>query len=437
MGDNENFSSDFTADFNPSEAGSGVDFSWAKRLNTTGSTCDAYVTELKHRKVFVKRLKEQYRNSARHRAAFEKEYEIGVGLSHPALPVYIDFQGDYIVMNYIDGRTLANMMATEDEWLTDGKNAVKVIEQLLEVLEYLHRKGVIHCDIKSDNVLLTYAGNNVALVDLDKVYTSHLADTSGSAIKYGLEESDKRNTDIDFAGLGLIAGQLAEKVKSAAVKKRIARFSKECKKPGVTAEELKSILLVGSSSAREAKRGRKNDVGRRYYRLLILIFIGCLAIVFIGIFVKLRNEQPVSVSTELVPVITDSVPGKIKDIPVAETTAETSAPVGPTVSQKAQQSAKLDRELTAHFRPLLEYVENTMRRYENGELDEAQQRQAVTIITERYLDLLHDSYGLCRDLYPDISPSEAQLKVADSPVFNSLTKKVEEATRRLSGRIPD
>ena len=125
MTDNESISSDFTPDFTPHEAGSIIDFSRAKRLNTTGSTCDAYLAELKHRKVFVKRLKEKYRGSARYRTAFEKEYEIGVGLSHPALPVYIDFHGDYIVMNYIDGRTLAEMLASGDEWLSNG-NFIRV-----------------------------------------------------------------------------------------------------------------------------------------------------------------------------------------------------------------------------------------------------------------------------------------------------------------------
>lgn len=437
MDDKEIFSSDFSQDFNQHEVGTIIDFSRAKKLNTTGSTCDAYLTELKHRKVFVKRLKDKYRNSARYRAAFEKEYEIGVGLTHPALPVYIDFHGDYIVMNYIDGRTLSEMLSSRDEWLSNGKNAIRVLEELLDVLEYLHRKGVIHCDIKADNVLLTYVGNNVALIDLDKVYTSHLADTPGSATKYGLEESDKRNTDIDFAGLGRIAGQLSEAVKSAATRKLILRFSKECKKQGITAEELKSILHSGTSSPRAERRQRKLEEDRRDYRQMIFIILGCLAIVFIGYFIKLRNERgELIIIEEAKPVNTDSMQGKKMDVTNAESTVETQTSET-TVSQTTQKSAELDRKLTQHFQPILVLVDNTMRQYDNGELDEAQQRQAVTTITERYLDLLHESYTLCQDLYPDFSLTQAQLMVADSPVFVSVTKQVDEATRRLSGRISE
>lgn len=382
MADNESISSDFTPDFNPQEAGSVIDFSRAKKLAMTGSTCDSYVTQLKHRKVFVKRLKEKYRGSARYSAAFEKEYEIGVALTHPALPVYIYFHGDCIVMNYIDGRTLSEMLASGDEWLSNGKNAVKVLEELLDVLEYLHRKGVIHCDVKADNVLLTYAGNNVALIDLDKVYTSHLADTSGSATKYGLDESDKRNTDIDFAGLGRIAGQLSEAVKSAATRKLILRFSKECKKSSITAEELKSILHSATSSTRGERQRMKLEGDRKENRLIIYTIIGCLGILFLAYFLKMWFEKPGYGATEEIETVTNgSIPENepnVTDVTDEANISESSPPNPPTVSnpsQQEQQSQELDRQLTALFKPILELVANIMRQYDNGELDEAQQRQ--------------------------------------------------------------
>lgn len=439
MTDNDNFSSDFTPDFNPRDAGSAIDFTRAKRLNTTGSTCDAYVTELKHRKVFVKRLKAKYRNSARYRAAFEKEYEIGVGLSHPALPVYIDFQGDYIVMNYIDGRTLAEMMESGDEWLSKEKNAVRVLAQLLDVLEYLHRKDVIHCDIKADNVLLTYAGNNVALIDLDKGYTSHLSDTSGSATKYGLEESDKRNTDIDFAGLARIADQLSKAVKSAATRKLILRLSKECKKQGITAEELKSILHSATSYTREERRQMKLEEDRKENRLIISIIIGCLVVMFVAYFLKLQQDKSESGASEEIETITpDSIQenntaGQIEGITPAPAPPRSNQSDSP--AQSAKTSKDLDRYLTEHYKPLLELVDNTMRQFDNGELDEAQQRQAVTTMTERYFDLLHESYELCQELYPALTKTQAQLMVANSPVFESVTERVGEAGNRLAERF--
>ena len=418
MIDNENLSSDFTPVFNSLEAGSVIDFSRAKRLNTTGSTCDAYVTELKHRKVFVKRLKEKYRGSARYRAAFEKEYEVGVGLSHPALPVYIDFHGDYIVMNYIDGRTLAEMLDSDDDWLSKSKNAIKILDELLDVLEYLHRKGVIHCDIKADNILLTYTDNNVALIDLDKVYTSHLADTPGSATKYGLDETDKRNTDIDFVGLGRIAGKLADKVKSAEVKKTILRFSAECQKPGATADELRVLLE-----------------GRRNYNRVIFLIIGCLVIFFAVFFLKLQRHNSESEASEEIGSTTTGYSNQdnnVSEPKVESTVVNPSANQTVPSTQPTHSAEELDRMLTEHFKPLLEIVDNTMQQYDNGQLDASQQREAVYTITDRYLDLISESYALCQALYPDITPTQAQLKVADSPVFSSVTKRVTEATNLLS-----
>ena len=157
----------------------------------------------------------------------------------------------------------------------------------------------------------------------------------------------------------------------------------------------------------------------------------------LGYFIKLRNEpkEPIIIE-EAKPVNTDSMQEKKIDVTNTESIVETPTSET-TISQTAQKSAELDRKLKVHFQPILELMANTMRQYDNGELDEAQQRQAVTTITERYLDLLHESYTLCQDLYPDFSLTQAQLMVADSPIFVSVTKQVDEATRRLSGRISE
>ena len=83
------------------------DFADAKLLDRTGSTCDAYVCTIQRRRVFVKRLKAEFRDNPFYRDAFDKEYDLGVSLSHPSLPRYVGFGVDYIIMDYIEGDTLA------------------------------------------------------------------------------------------------------------------------------------------------------------------------------------------------------------------------------------------------------------------------------------------------------------------------------------------
>lgn len=80
------------------EAPFAVDFSKAKKLDRSGSTCDAYECTIQHRRVFVKRLKAKCQDNPLYRAAFSKEYDLGVTLSHPSLPRYVGFGEDYLVL---------------------------------------------------------------------------------------------------------------------------------------------------------------------------------------------------------------------------------------------------------------------------------------------------------------------------------------------------
>ncbi len=112
-----------------------VDFSQAKRLERGGSTCDAYECTVQRRRVFVKCLKPEYRDNPLYRAAFDKEYDLGVSLSHPSLPRYVGFGGDYIVMDFIEGDTLADLIKHNDRRLKNRKFVRKLL------------LNIIHCDI--------------------------------------------------------------------------------------------------------------------------------------------------------------------------------------------------------------------------------------------------------------------------------------------------
>ena len=224
-----------------SERHSDINFDDTIRLNGGGSTCDIYRTKWQRREVFVKRLKEEYRTKPLYLDALDKEFEIGVKLKHPSLPEYREYHRDYIVMDFIDGLTLAEMIKRGDPWLRREKNVVKMLMELIDVVAYLHSHNVVHCDIKPDNVMITSNGHNLVLIDFDKCYTDALDDTSGHPGKYGLPLDIPGRMEMDFRGIANVVGRVKEGVPGFKFRK-YHKFVKSCYKPDVTADELFDLL---------------------------------------------------------------------------------------------------------------------------------------------------------------------------------------------------
>lgn len=216
-----------------------IDFSMAVKFDTTGTTCDAYRVRVGNTLFFVKKLKEKWAYSPIYRDALQKEYEIGSALEHECLPIYRYAVENYIVLNYIDGDTLARLIADNDKWLFSDKNIIAVLRKLLDVLDYLHKKGIIHCDVKTDNVMITHSNHNVKLIDLDKCYTDSRIFSPGSAKLYDVEKPG--TPQIDFNGLSKIAQSLS-KFASPGCKKHIERFVKACQCENASIENLEDIL---------------------------------------------------------------------------------------------------------------------------------------------------------------------------------------------------
>ncbi len=264
-----------------------IDFDDAIRLPDGGSTCDIYRTKWQRRDVFVKRLKEEFRNKPLYLDALDKEFDVGVNLKHQSLPEYREFHRDYIVLDYIDGQTLAEMISRQDPWLTNERNIIKMLRELVDVVGYLHRHNVVHCDIKPDNIMITANGRNLVLIDFDKSYTDALGDTSGHPGKYGLPTDEKGRMAIDFHGIGMVVEKLKESVrgfKFSAYKK----FVKACNKSDVDCEELFAILDYTPSIPQKQIK---------YIMILVAIIIMSVVIYFSN------NREGNSVSSEDVDTI--------------------------------------------------------------------------------------------------------------------------------------
>lgn len=97
---------------------------------------------------------------------FRTEYDILSTLTHPSLPMALDFFEEggrhYLVEEYIPGETLQAMLLREGR--LPAERAVRIALQILEVLEYLHHRRIVYRDLKPQNVMLL-RGGRVRLID--------------------------------------------------------------------------------------------------------------------------------------------------------------------------------------------------------------------------------------------------------------------------------
>ena len=149
--------------------------------------------------------------SARSLAMLKREYELSIGRQHPNVVNVFTFEestvvGPGIVMEYVDGRTLTAFLAENP---TSAMRR-RVFEQLLQAVAYIHRSGIVHNDIKPENILVTRADNDVRLIDfgLADDDAHYLARTLGCTPLYASPEllMQEKNIDArsDIYSLGMI-----------------------------------------------------------------------------------------------------------------------------------------------------------------------------------------------------------------------------------------
>lgn len=113
-------------------------------------------------------IKETLMLDEKFRKAFEREARLLNSLRHPALPRvsdhFVDGNGQFLVMEYIDGEDLSEMMEHEGK-VYPLKDVLNWADQLLDALEYLHTQEmpVIHRDIKPQNLKLNSRGQIILL----------------------------------------------------------------------------------------------------------------------------------------------------------------------------------------------------------------------------------------------------------------------------------
>ena len=112
------------------------------------------------RDVAIKVLREDYSKDAGFRERFRQEAKAAANLSHSNIVTVYDFGYDeerlFIVMEYVPGTDLNTLI--KQKRLYSLEEGIPIVIQACKGLGYAHRAGLVHCDIKPHNFLVTPDG---------------------------------------------------------------------------------------------------------------------------------------------------------------------------------------------------------------------------------------------------------------------------------------
>jgi eukaryotic-like serine/threonine-protein kinase len=138
------------------------------------------------RTVAIKRLRVDLASDSTFQARFRREAQSAASLNHPSIVAVYDTGEEpdpngsgitipYIVMEYVAGKTLRDMLREGRKIMPE--RALEITAGVLEALDYSHRAGIVHRDIKPGNVMLNPYG---AVKVMDFGIARAVADTSAT-----------------------------------------------------------------------------------------------------------------------------------------------------------------------------------------------------------------------------------------------------------------
>ena len=130
------------------------------------------------KKVIVKALKAECANDAACKASLRQEYETTSMLDNKYIRKAIDFTnieglGDCIIFEYVDGKSLAEHVRVGT---LSEKQVKSILTEVCDGLNFLHRNGLVHCNLNPENVMVSANDGHVKLIDIGVPETKQDAD---------------------------------------------------------------------------------------------------------------------------------------------------------------------------------------------------------------------------------------------------------------------
>lgn len=113
--------------------------------------------------VALKVLSPQLAEDGQALRALQQEAAKGRCLVHPNIVRFLDLDRDddlyFLVMEWLDGRTLADILDSKDAAVIDNDAAFRIVRQIADALDYAHRCGIVHADVKPGNIMIMPNGD--------------------------------------------------------------------------------------------------------------------------------------------------------------------------------------------------------------------------------------------------------------------------------------
>lgn len=332
----------------------------------------------------------------------KREYELSIGLSHPGLAYVFTYEenspaGPCLVQEFIDGETLTSWLAGNPSL----RERRRIYAELLSVVGYLHKKGVVHNDLKPDNILITKASGALKLIDLGFADDdTHLEKAIGGTRSYASPEllaGAGVSARSDVYSLGVILQELFPG--------RYRRIVRRC---------LQNEPSKRYSSAGELERAWKNNGKGLRYSLVALVS-ALIVGGFLWAGLQLKKARAVRSELEERVEVVDSLRGVLNAIE----------------EEKRQQEAALQKAKDY----VDEWYKRETRSYRAALRKASSQEDLVAAwqtLTERYNKLYSEAYAMTPVPLKSVIFEYLQSRYNDSftPLSDEFTKRANE----LSGQ---